>query len=155
MLAFEKAGLLRRYDPIEALEGLDAALGRDASDERRREALGWAFRVWRAGATGVEKTLQSSKLQVLTRSGWCPAEHASFSGSWTAAGRRLENYLVEAAAVSPDCANVLDRLLVQFAEWPTVSSDDSKTDWRRFLEVLGVNDGLRPVEGATKRNGTP
>jgi hypothetical protein len=40
--AFEKAGLLRRYDPLEALNGLKGALGNSATDTQRREALVWA-----------------------------------------------------------------------------------------------------------------
>ena len=42
--AFVRAGLLRLYDPVVALEGLKSALGKKANDSRREEALVWAFR---------------------------------------------------------------------------------------------------------------
>ena len=43
--AFVGAGLVREYDPVEALAGLGSVLGTRANDNRRREALTWAFRV--------------------------------------------------------------------------------------------------------------
>ena len=50
--AFIKAGLVREYDPLEALAGLGTALGTKANDNRRQEALTWAFSVWRTAGGG-------------------------------------------------------------------------------------------------------
>ena len=101
--AFVEAELLREYDPLEALAGLKSALGKQANDNRRREALVWAFQVWRAASTRVDDVLQEAGLYVPALSGWQPVTNTSFSSSWTSIGRTLENYLVEAAEVSADC----------------------------------------------------
>ena len=60
--AFEKAGLLRRYDPLEALSGLKGALGSSPTDIQRREALLWAYRVWcnTGGGKAVEDGLRAA-----------------------------------------------------------------------------------------------
>jgi hypothetical protein len=79
---------------------------------------------------------------------------ASFSASWTGLGSTLENYLVEAAGFSADCRHAQARLLIPYANWPE-ASQDSKRQWVRFLEVLGVVDGLRPIPGRITRKGSP
>ena len=53
--AFIEAGLVREYDPLEALAGLGSALGAKANDNRRREALTWAFSVWRTAGAGIQE----------------------------------------------------------------------------------------------------
>lgn len=153
---FEKAGVLRRYDPLEALAGLKGALGGTATDNQRREALIWAFRVWRgSGGKSTEEALRGAELSVPCVGGWRTAEEASLSGSWSTLGRTLEQYLLEAAPLSSDCRSGRDRLLVGFADWPRSSADDSRQDWLRFLEILGVRDGLQPIAGVLHRKGTP
>ena len=153
--AFIDADLVREYDPVEALVGLKSALGRKANDKRRQEALVWAFQVWRAGSgTRLEEELQKANLYVPTLSGWHPAGECAFSSSWTSVGRVLENYLIEAAAFSPDCERAHDLLLVGQQGWP-VSVQDAKRHWTRFLELIGVADGLRPVPARVTRRGWP
>ena len=152
--AFERANLLRTYDPVEALAGLKSALGKNANDNRRREALVWAFQVWRATGARVEDVLRDAGLHVPTLSGWQPANTAAFSSSWTSIGRTLENYLVEAAEISADCRRARDRLLLGHQDWPG-SAQDAKRQWIRFLDVIGVSDGLGPTEGQLTRRGSP
>lgn len=152
--AFRKAGLLRVYDPIEALVGLKGALGQKANEKRRKEALVWAFQVWRLAGSRVDDALQKAGLYVPTHSGWLPARRAAFSASWTGLGSTLENYLVEVAGFSADCRHARARLLIPYANWPE-ASQDSKRQWVRFLEVLGVVDGLRPIPGHIIRKGSP
>lgn len=153
--AFIEADLVREYDPVEALAGLKAALGRNANDRRREEALTWAFQVWRAGSGArLEEELQNADLYVPTLSGWRPAGECAFSSSWTSIGRTLENYLIEAAEASPDCRRARDLLLVGQQDWP-VSVQDAKRHWTRFLELVGVVDGLKPVAARLTRKGTP
>jgi hypothetical protein len=48
-----------------------------------------------------------------------------------------------------------DRLLIPFLEWPLASSEDRKTDWKRFLGLVAVRDGLQPIAGSVRRKGTP
>jgi hypothetical protein len=153
---FERAGLVRRYDAVEVLSGLAAAIGSKATAIQRREALMWAFRVWRAtGGRAVEEALRKAKLFVPTLSGWSPAAEAFFSSSWTNSGRLLEPYLCEAADQSADCAYQRDHLLVPFSDWPLTSSQDKKSDWIKFLEIVSVRDGLQPIAGKLQRDGTP
>lgn len=153
--AFLGADLVRDYDPVEALAGLKTALGRKANDQRREEALKWAFQVWRtASGTRLEEELQKADLWVPTLSGWHPASQCTFSSSWTSVGRSLENYLIETADVSPDCRRARDMLLVGQHGWP-VSMDDAKRHWTRFLELVGVIDGLKPAAARLAREGNP
>ena len=150
--AFVGAGLVREYDPVEALAGLGSVLGTRAKDNRRREALTWAFRVWRTAGAGIHKALLSARLRVPTLGGWQPATQAAFSSSWTRIGRTLENFLVEASDASPDCRRALDALLVDYADLPT-GPGGSKRQWVDFLTLLGVADGMRPVAGRLQESG--
>ena len=150
--AFLEAGLVREYDPLEALAWLGSALGANANDNRRREALTWAFSVWRTAGAGIQEALRSARLRVPTASGWRPATHAAFSSSWTAVGLTLENFLVKASDTSPDCRRARDALLVDFADWPA-GPGGTKRQWVDFLTQLGVADGLKPVAGRLQESG--
>jgi hypothetical protein len=152
--AFIHSGLVREYDPLEALAGLKSALGKSANQKRRQESLIWAFQVWRAAGTQIEGELREADLYVPTLSGWHPAKQATFPSSWTSVGRTLEYYLIEAAEVSPDCRRARDLLLVGQQDWP-VAVKDEKRNWTRFLELIGVGDGLRPVSAHLTRKGFP
>ena len=142
--AFVKADLIREYDPVEALAGLKSALGANPNEERRKEALLWAFKVWRIERERIREELEDAALHIPTRTGWQPATCAAFSASWTQVGQTLENFLVEVAERSSDCQQALDRLLIGFADWPIIQGA-SKRDWIAFLKCIGVADGLRPV----------
>ena len=111
-----------------------------------------AFRVWRTSGTDIEEALRSAALRVLTVNGWRSATQAAFSSSWTPIGRTLENFLVEAAGTSADCRRAQDGLLANFADWPTAAGD-TKRQWTDFLALLGVADGLRPVEASLRESG--
>ena len=150
--SFVRAGLLRLYDPVVALQGLKSTLGKNANDSRRQEALVWAFQVWRAAGTKVDDMLREADLHVLTLSGWSPASTATFSSSWTSLGRTLENYLFEVAEVSPDCKRARELLLVPDKDWPSLALD-SRRQWVRFLEIIGVGDGIRPIAARIAREG--
>lgn len=152
---FEKAGLLRHYDPVEALAALKGVLA-SGTDNQRQEALTWAFRVWLfTGDKSVEAALQLADLSVPCLGGWKRAEDALMSSSWSALGRTLDQYLDEAAPVSPDCKLQRNRLLVAFSSWPSARDDDRREDWTRFLQILRVPDGLEPIAANLRRAGTP
>ncbi|WP_322053055.1 sacsin N-terminal ATP-binding-like domain-containing protein [Paraburkholderia bannensis] len=152
---FEKAGLLRHYDPVEALGALKGAL-ESGTDNQRQEALTWAFRVWLAtGDKSVETALRHADLCVPCMGGWMRAVDALMSSSWTALGRTLEQYFDEAAPISPDCKAQRNRLLIAFSNWPRARADDRREDWTRFLQILRVADGLEPVAANLRRVGTP
>lgn len=152
---FEKAGLLRHYDPVEALAALSGAL-ESGTDNQRQEALTWAFRVWLARSDmSVETALRQADLCVPCLDGWMRAEDALMSSSWSALGRTLEQYFDEAAPVSPDCKAQRSRLLIAFADWPRARAEDRREDWTRFLQILGVQEGLDPIAANLRRVGTP
>jgi hypothetical protein len=154
--AFERAGLLQGYDPLDVLGALKGALEAKASDLQRQEALVWSFKVWSGGGgKPVEEALRAADLSVPTLGGWHLARAALFSGAWTSLGRTVERYLLEAAPVSPDCSKVRDRLLIGFGDWPRTDGDDRRDDWFRFLSLLGTSDGLPPLAAAIRRKGTP
>ena len=150
--AFIEAGLVREYDHLEALAGLGSILGAKANDNRRREALTWAFKVWQTSGAGIQEALWNAGLWVPTLRGWRPATQAAFSSSWTPTGRVLENFLVEAAGMSADCRRALDGLLANFDDWP-VATGESRRQWTEFLNLLGVVDGLRPVAAPLPERG--
>ncbi|MYD94619.1 MAG: DUF3883 domain-containing protein [Chloroflexi bacterium] len=150
--AFVRAGLVREYDPVEALASLGSALGAKANENRRREALTWAFGVWRTAATDIDDALRNAKLYVSTAGGWRPAQDAAFSSSWTSLGLTLENFLVEASQASTDCRRARDALLTDFADWPAAPGS-SKRRWLEFLSLIGVTDGLKPVGAAIQDSG--
>ncbi|RWP38749.1 DUF3883 domain-containing protein [Mesorhizobium sp.] len=154
--AFEKAGLLRRYDPVEALNGLKGGLGSSPTEIQRREALVWAYRVWRnTGGKAVEDGLRAAGLFVPCLAGWFAAADTSLSASWSTIGRMLELYLHEAAPQSADANDQKGKLVASFTDWPRAGSDDRREDWLRFLGVLGVRDGLQPIAGTLRKAGTP
>jgi len=150
--AFVKEKLLRPYDPVEALAGLQAALGRQPTPERRTEALVWAFEIWKSAGESVEDALREANLSVPAQGGWVSAVTASFSDSWTSIGSSVENYLIETATLSNDCKNSGEALLTSWSNWPKRGAD-AKRDWIRFLEVIGVADGLRPIAAQIDEGG--
>ena len=147
--AFTSADLIREYDPIKALSGLKTALSGKVTSKQRQDALLWAFEVWHGGSVVVDAELKKADLHVPVRSGWSVAGKAMFSSSWTQTGKVVESYLTSAAATSPDCRQALDFLLVDQQEWPG-GGVNSKTDWIKFLCVLGVANGLQPIESKVK-----
>lgn len=152
--AFVKEKFLRPYDPVEALAGLQSALGRNPSSDRRTEALVWAFEIWKSAKDTVEEALRSANLYVPTQGGWINAADASFSDSWTSIGSSVESYLIEAAVLSNDCKSSGQALLISWSSWPKGESD-TKRDWVRFLTAIGVTDGLRPVAAQIEEGGIP
>ncbi|OZI28671.1 hypothetical protein CEG14_22225 [Bordetella genomosp. 1] len=152
---FVRAGLLRHYDPVEALKALKGALG-SATENQRHEALTWAFRVWLTDRDKtVEAVLNEADLMVPCSGGWMRAREALMSASWSALGGTLEQYFDEAAATSKDCRDQRKRLLVAFSSWPKVGGNHRREDWAEFLTILGVRDGLEPMPATMRRIGTP
>lgn len=137
---FERAGLWRRYDATEILERLPTLFGNKPAVARREAALLWAFEVWRHDGPAARRALEKADLHVLTRSGWIPAKKASFSETWTEAGRDLDSYLAEARSQCEDCEAAAAALLVDVAAWPKTVGN--RQDWLRFLNDAGVVDGL-------------
>ena len=142
--SYIEAELIREYDPIEALSGLKSALGAESTDARKKDALIWAFKVWQTADQKIDKEIKEIKLEVPTISGWQPATSTVFSSSWTSIGKILEHFLVETAEFSADCKGARSNMLCGQEVWP-VSTKNTKRDWLRFLETIGVAEGLQPI----------
>ena len=152
---FVKAGLVRRYDALEVLEAIPATFGDRAAPKRREAALKWAFEVWRAEGSKCDKILAKVDIHVETNGGWRPAGTARFSEGWTMHGRNLTTYLAEASALSPDCAEAAQMLLLSEASWIPKSTALRKV-WTDFLKVAGVKEGLPLLADETApKIGTP
>ena len=152
--ALSDAGLVRQFDPLEALAGLGSALGKTPSDQRRMDAVDWAFRVWDAAGKSAEPAIKTADLHVPTRGGWTSADCAVFSGTWTETGRRLEAFLSEASLHSQDCERATNQLLKPLNDWGLQSAESSRK-WGNFLELLGVTDGLKEIASGVQQKGSP
>lgn len=152
---FVKAGLVRRYDALELLEGLPQLFGDHPAPARRAAALKWAFDVWRAEGPRAEKVLPRVDLHVETRGGWRSADRSFFSGAWTADGRKLATYLAEGGPVSEDCRHAADYLLLDEPDWAP-HYEGGRREWTAFLRAAGVRDGLPLIaDEEAIRSGTP
>ena len=142
--SYLEANLVREFDPIVALTGLKSALAANSTDSRKKDALIWAFKVWRTASRNIDEELMEIGLSVLTVSGWKLAKSAVFSSSWTTPGTTLENFLVLTAAISSDCGRARDNLLIGMNDWPD-SIENVQRDWLKFLKLIGVAEGLQPI----------
>ena len=152
--ALSDAGLVRQFDPLEALSGLGTALGKTPSDKKRLDALNWAFRVWDAAGKSADTAVKDADLHVPTIGGWVPADKAVFSGTWIEIGKRVEAFLSEASELSRDCRHARNQLLKPLSEWSLPIADKIRK-WRGFLELLGVTDGLKPIASGVQQEGPP
>lgn len=143
LTAFVDAGLLKRFDPIEVLASISTALGEKPTAKRQTDAISWAFRVWEASGKDAEEAISEAGLHVATRGGWALAKEAIFSETWTDAGRKVEQFLTDAAQFSRDCYMEKQNLLKPVGDWlPAGASLKKATE---FCKLLGVVDGLRPI----------
>lgn len=152
--ALSDAGLVRTFDPLEALSGLRTALGKSPSDKRRMDALDWAFRVWDAAGKTAESAVRDADLHVPTIGGWVPANKAVFSGAWTEIGKRLEAFLSEASEYSLDCRRARNQLLKPPNDWVLPIAEGNRK-WGAFLDLVGVSDGLKELASGVKKSGAP
>jgi uncharacterized protein DUF3883 len=143
-IAFERAGLWKRYDAAEILARLPSLFGGKPAPGRRRSALLWAFEVWRHDTAAARKVLPQAALHVPRRDGWGPATKSCFSETWTPLGRQLDAYLAEAKTFDPECVGSAASLLIGCNEWPEFAPA-LKAEWIRFLGDAGVVDGLAAV----------
>lgn len=155
LAAFAKARLWRAFDPIEILRELDPFVnGAGATEARKRDALEWAFRVWRADPERATGALPKAGLHVPTLGGWSRADAAAFPAAWNSRAARLETYLLATRHLSADCEAAYQAVLRPPADWP-VSVGANDTHWRRFLEIVGVTTDLRPCPSVAPTKGTP
>ena len=153
--AFIEDDLIQEYDWEKALKSIKSNLGEDPTDEQRQNAMIEAFGIWQI-AKQDEKNLGNkfiaANIHVPTLSGWQPAKDATFSPSWTDLGKTLEEYFNEAETLSDDCQNSHGLMLAGVKK--LMPADGDEKEWKKFLKVAGVIDGLRPVAGEVIREGT-
>jgi hypothetical protein len=111
---FLKAGLLRRYDPLHALQSVQSTFGDKPAPKRRQAALKWAFDVWRS--EGPKSERYSRRLIFTSRhaaDGNQPARRDSRRMDFGRA--KAVDLPLRAAAVST--ARAADLLLLQEPDW--------------------------------------
>lgn len=137
--------LVRDYRKRELLEHVSSVLRGTKSKQIRTDVLKWVYHlVNKIGDRDTELDLRKIGLYVPVRSGWIPATQAIFSINWEKKqGGLLTKLIREAKKVSPEIADIEDRLLLPLEEWPF--SNQEQDSWYRFLQQLGVQSGLHPI----------
>jgi hypothetical protein len=138
-----RAGLASEFRLIQVVSKIGQLLG---PRPRKRDALAvtqWAFRTWKAQRSEeFNKALRRAGIMVPVADGsLVRADTASFSGGWRETlGDLLDELLRESSGVR-ELASLAKRLLPAWEDWP-VASGESAQDWRDFLRLAGVKDGL-------------
>ncbi len=142
--------LVRRFDTIDLLEHTERALASSSSTALARDALSFAFRLFSSARSIREEDLRRMDLRVPCHGRWIAASEAIFSGDWnTTLGGELAELIERAGPVSEELASLEGRLIDPPGQRPfAVASVDR---WRKFLNAIGVKDGLwpQPVAHAT------
>ncbi len=150
---FLRAGLLKRYDPVDIIQGIGSVLSKP-SPARLEAAIVWAFNIWRAEPARLSKVLSTVGLLVEARKGWLAPNLVHFSDGWTPLGKKVDMYLAEGAVLSDDCRHASERLLVAEPAWVSRTTA-TRSDWINFLRVLGVQDSLPLLSDDARSEGRP
>lgn len=150
---FVRAGLLKRYDPVDIIQGIGSILSKP-TQLRLEAAIEWAFNIWKAEPDRLGKVLATVGLKVEAREGWLAPKQVHFSDGWTQLGKKVDIYLAEGSPLSEDCRRASNRLLVAEPSWaPRATS--ARSDWVTFLRALGVQDGLPLLSDNERSEGRP
>lgn len=139
-----KAGLATDYDPLAILSKMPSLIAKSPKTDTLRQILDWAFQIWIFFGEDSISAVTAAGLSVPTVNGWASADLAYFSGTWTDDGKRLEHVCRELAGKSTDMDAIADRFLTPFDTWPPRKAQSAE-QWRKFLDVIGVQDGLHPL----------
>lgn len=139
----QDAGLVRPYRTEHLLELLSRVSSGAENDTIRRDALLFAYRLQRAARSVDPRELGKRPFDVPTANGWRPSGEVFFSGAWTKHGRRLEQFISEARALSPEVGAIASDLVSPPAALG-IANDDVPL-WIEFLKRIGVRDGLWPI----------
>ena len=146
--AFVKHGLASEFNLPHVLGRIGRLLGSKPRKRDASAALSWAFGAWKSQkSVEVETALRSSGLPVPVSDGsMIDARKAHFSSGWHGTqGEQLSEYCVLATSHSRTVAALAKKLLLPWANWPA-GSKGTQADWLTFLRLVGVQDGLKPVQ---------
>lgn len=146
----ENNSLVRRYRSQEILDEFSRVSSRTRSDRVRSEILCWVFQLIQAQKGGRQVDLKTIELFVPCNGGWFPSRSALFSQEWnTPEAKHLEKYIATGSLISQEVAKLKDRLVLS----PIASPFNNLKieQWRDFLSVIGVIDGLPVIEMMTER----
>ncbi len=141
------AGLATEYSLAKVISGIGRLLGSRPKKIVSLAALRWAFDAWLASKSSeVEQALRVSGLQVPVSSGsFKPANVVRFGEGWRdTQGSLLAEFCDAAAGVSRSARIMRDALLAPWESWP-IRERGTAGEWRAFLNLIGVRDGLGPV----------
>ncbi|OBG44547.1 DUF3883 domain-containing protein [Mycolicibacterium fortuitum] len=137
-----EAGLVHRYGTDELLEIIGGFLESRPTQAVQAAALEYGFELYSQLAPNQRNTLAAVPFTVPTREGkWRSARTAAFSAAWdTPGGVLLERLLRLATDETPQLLELGSQLTAEPAEWALTVDD--LTEWKKFLECIGVTDGL-------------
>ena len=141
--------LVRPYEAQDVLLLVRDAV--TAHNDRRlhADALKFVFAQTSGRAIPTEPRLDSLGLRLPTRAGaWAPASATAFGAGWAGTdGRLLEATIDACSSCSPGVARLRGQLLADPDSWPALRLPRPDEAWTEFLRLLGVKDGLWPVDG--------
>ncbi|KUI21794.1 hypothetical protein AU195_03075 [Mycobacterium sp. IS-1496] len=137
-----EAGLVHCYGTDELLEIIGGFLESRPTQAVQKAALEYGFNLYSQLAPNQRNTLAAIPFTVPTREGkWRLARTAAFSAAWdTPGGILLERLLRSATDETPQLLELGTQLTAGPTEWPLPV--DELTEWKKFLECIGVTDGL-------------
>jgi hypothetical protein len=136
------AGLVHRYGTDELLEIIGGLLESRPTQAVQSAALEYCFALYPQLEPHQRSGLGEIPFTIPARDGkWRPARTAAFSAAWNTPGGTLLEKLVRAAnSETPQLLALRDQLIADPDTWPL--QIDELTEWKKFLEGIGVTDGL-------------
>lgn len=136
------AGLVHRYGIDELLEIIGGLLDSRQTPAVQSAALEYCFALYPQLSAYQRNGLADLAFTVPTRGGnWQPARTTAFSAGWnTPGGALLERLLRSAGDETPELHSLGEQLTEEPDKWPLPVDDP--TEWKKFLEAIGVTDGL-------------
>lgn len=149
----ENARLVQAFRTERLLPLLGQVMETVTSDSSKRDALGFAFRLFAGDTERHARELLSVGLQVPTQSGeWIRASQARFGHPWPVTCATELSILANAAsAMTPDLSALKALLVAAPSEFVAISPVDDAQRWRDFLTVLGVKTSLPILETSDGR----
>jgi len=152
VVAFVKAGLASEFRLIKLVSRLGTLLGTRPRTRDALSVLTWAFRTWKQNRTpDFDEALGTAGIWVpLANGGIGKASLAYFSAGWRDTLGNLLTDLCKEASHDKQIAGIAKTMLPDWNEWKT-GSGESAQDWRDFLKIAGVRDGLPWSKGTVLR----
>jgi hypothetical protein len=146
--------LFDSFDSDTVLVRLSQVLARDGRKEARASGLRWAFLVWRRALESgrpIQLRIQHRFYAPTIDGDYIDASQAVFSATWPeeTQGKRLQQFLDLAPIDSADLSALRARRLAPTSH--RVFGQSRTAQWVAFLDELGVQHGLEPIEKKVAR----